>query len=119
MGEIMARWQDGLPNKAKINHLDYKIRWMTPAEFEACGNDGECDHSAGVISLNPGMSRQQTAETLWHEIKHAIWHAFAFKPSRSEERVVRAHAQFESGFMRDNPEIMRWIVRSLTGRAKR
>lgn len=115
----MARWQDTLPKHVKVNHLDYKIRWMTAAEFQASGNDGECDHSASLISLNPDMSRQQTAETLWHEIKHAIWHAFAVKPSRSEERVVRAHAQFEAGVMRDNPDLMRWILRNLASRPRR
>lgn len=71
---------------------------------------GECKPGAKVISINRDANRKQKAETIFHEVLHAILYETGLNhilEDGHEEAIVRAmeHGLVRSGLLRNLEEI--------------
>lgn len=53
---------------------------------------GDCDCNQRLIRIRSGQDREQQAETLIHELLHAIWGTLALKDKEPEEHAVHSLA---------------------------
>jgi hypothetical protein len=97
-----------IPTKVKIGALDYRIEVAVLPD-----NDyGNCDTHTQVIYLTPNQTAQSAADTLLHEILHAIYNdSGLFTIKRPDEEItVRLIATWLKGVFRDNPEVTEFIL---------
>lgn len=77
---------------------------------------GQCDDGTKVISIDPSLNQTPfgEADTVLHEIFHAILRqqGRAYRPS--EEVYVHALATGLCGVLRDNPALLRYLTKSLS-----
>ena len=110
----MTAKRGGLPEFVKVGHLTYKIAEMTRKDAERADIYGDIVHSDASIRVKEGMAPGATAETLLHEIMHAVFDEWEIKmPIAEEERIVGAMARGMATVMRDNPAVMAWMMKTL------
>jgi len=102
-----------LPLKVKVSYLDYNIQEL-PFELAVAGDKhGDCDHIANLIRVQlKGHSQQQQANTLFHEIIHAVFHLYGVS-LKTEEMVVCGLSNGFCQVIRDNPKVMKFICGGL------
>jgi hypothetical protein len=106
-----------LPTRIKVGHFVYRVeRWRS--EGEAGDRWGECDHGELVIRLRPVIPGTQLADTLIHEILHAIHNVWGLRVGDDEERIVAVTATALLTVFRDNPKLLAWLGANLKGEAK-
>jgi hypothetical protein len=104
--------ENGLPEGVRIGPYDYTIRAMDRIEVLESGAMGMCDEEFNVISLAVDSQPIHLAETVIHEILHALWGA-ADLPDEGpvdEERIVTALAKGILQVARDNPAVLAFIA---------
>lgn len=101
--------------KVKVGHIDVIVR----------GNDGpigdtedagQWDGTKGECVINTQQSPALIAETVIHELMHALWLNAGLPGRASEERAVNSLSKGLSSLIRDNPELIRQLARALNGR---
>lgn len=100
-----------MPTSIRVGHLT-----VTVSEDLPKGNDdeqGEFDDNTCRIRLLPGQAPAVKADTLCHEIVHAIYFAFGLKKEMKEERVARQLTGPILLVARDNPELVAWLKQQL------
>lgn len=92
---------------------------FTVSEEDAMDEAGMCVPTLCLIKYNPTHDIQQIRDTVWHEIKHCIYYETGLsyeleskdEEHPSEEMLVRRSSTMELEVMRDNPQLMRWLLR--------
>ena len=104
-----------LPNKIKVLAMDYTVKAMTTNEAASKGRYGECDSNLLEIRIDPQWKPQKKAETLLHEMLHAISNSMALDASefKSDEDMVHPMASGLAAVIRDNPKTFQAIVKAL------
>lgn len=94
----------------KILGKTYTIEYVS-LPLDETAMYGTCDPRSQLIRINAHCSvhPEQQRETLWHEIKHAVWDEMNVD-SREEESWVRPMSTGEFAVMTDNPGLMEWII---------
>lgn len=93
----------------KVDHRNIRVEAMEH-NAKACGFFH--DHE-GLIQIDYTIAPEQQADTLIHEILHAIW-ASRSMPSRvSEEQAVTKLASGLATVLRDNPFLSLWLGEAL------
>jgi hypothetical protein len=114
--ETPAYAVDKLPASVKIGHADYGIVIMGAAESTSRDRWGECSHVEGVIRVMRYFpNSRQAAETLLHEINHAIYAVWGVDDADREERVVEHMTAGLTCVLRDNPWLLAWLAECLGG----
>lgn len=72
--------------KIKINKLTYTIEFVTTTFVE--NTLGTCESSAGKIQVLNSLSKEQTRQTLIHELTHAYLWAYGFFEWASNEEAM-------------------------------
>lgn len=104
----------GLPRRVKVGHLTYRVSEMDRKTAERSDIYGDMVASEASIRVKAGMAPGATAETLMHEIFHAIYDEWAIKSAEdNEERLVDAFSKGMVTVMRDNPDVVRWFMSAL------
>lgn len=80
--------------------------------------DGLFVGQANEIKLNLNLQSHYLLEVLWHEIKHAIHAAYTLDDQDDEERIVSVTATAEIIVLRDNPELLKFMVETLKAPTK-
>lgn len=81
-----------------------------PALNLGTGNVGLCDNSNLVIHILDGQHPIEEADTLIHELLHAIWFIMSIDHGAvDEEGVVRRLAAGLIGVFLDNPELLAYL----------
>jgi hypothetical protein len=106
-----------LQKSVRVGHCDFAFEMMTPREATAADQFGHCDYENLAIRLAPGQPSQQLANTVVHEIGHAILRLFGVADNAPEEEYVTNGANGWCGVIRDNPELMKWLSAALNYRA--
>lgn len=109
---------ENIPKHVKVGYKDYRIEFAPVGAVIAGGLYGECRHAEGVIVIAPGIDAKETANTLLHEILHAVWRCFNIPRGKAgilddvlnEEIAVGGTANGLCAVMRDNPEVFNWIA---------
>ena len=95
-----------IPDTIQIGLLTYSVRFST-VHVKASHPDwiGYCDYKNLEIVLCEDLPRQRIIETLWHEVKHAIyaWGNVWPETELNGESAVAAVAELEILALRANP----------------
>lgn len=75
---------------------------------------GECDHYERVIRIDDALDSTKSANTLLHELFHAIWTTYALENDDKEERVVTVLSNGLAQVWRDNPDLVKFLNKSLS-----
>jgi hypothetical protein len=104
-----------LPASIKVGPFRYRVvcDWQ---EFANLGSGpdlwGECHHKVETIYLNPRLAGTALAETLWHEVKHVVYRAAGIEDDKemTEEQAVNTASPMELAVLRENPELVRFLL---------
>ncbi len=102
------------PTSLKIGPYDYTIETIDNLNDKVGQLFGQHDPETNTIRINGSITNEQIkAETLWHEILHAIWNVFHIGSYRigedAEEFVVANLATGTMMVLRDNPELRKYL----------
>ena len=92
------------PSSVQVGLFEYTILIGDPTH--ANGLYGKTTHSDLQIVIYPTGKDTVDLDTLWHEIKHAIWHMINLQDTDDEERIIRAMTTAELKVYQDNPELL-------------
>jgi hypothetical protein len=95
----------------KIGYRSYKLQRMTKIEAEREASWGQCDCQEGIIRIFPNHDDKVTANTLLHEMLHAIHHEWHINDGDNEENIVTKFANGITTLFNDNPDLIRYIAR--------
>ncbi len=93
------------PFDIKIVHLDARTA------RQAYGLFSEERHEIGLRKTF--KNKQQCAETLVHELLHAIWSVQTINHKDGEERIVSKLSMGLTQVIRDNPHLVDYLKRAL------
>ena len=102
------------PTSVRIGHFDYRVEDWNSDKASLASRYGECSHLEKVIRVARHHGPRQAAETLLHEMLHAIWNQWVIEDSDPEERVVNTLTGALCSAWRDNPEAFEWIRQQVT-----
>jgi hypothetical protein len=102
----------GLPPSIRVGPHDIKIRLVSEKEL---GDDfGIFQNDRLEITLCEEYAAGSLAvDTALHEILHAIWLVSMRESSGTEEQVCSTIASQLTQVLRDNPELVKWIQKSV------
>jgi len=104
----------GLPTEVDILNLTYTINWMNPPEESGAEHLGLCDFQSQIISVTKTLPRQSRAETLLHEIIHAINHGMGAPSKVDEEKFTTKMSIGIATAIKQSPEVWKWIMKEIT-----
>lgn len=112
-----------MPYQILVGWKIYRVEVWNHELAEAHHKYGECDHVAGVIRIDLHYGHRQAAETLMHEILHAIYCVGCLVAQRevtepmnvSEEHVVSYTASWLAAVMVANPALLAYLTFAFTG----
>tara|TARA_R110002126_G_scaffold175915_2_gene324492 strand:- start:708 stop:1034 length:327 start_codon:yes stop_codon:yes gene_type:complete len=96
-----------LPKHIKVGPFDFPVRPISQALGRRLCEDGDFD--GDTIHIAAGQRGPALADTVMHELLHAIFKTFALKDEDDEERIVSAIATALTGVFRDNQNFAPWI----------
>lgn len=106
--------EPALPAYVRVGHEDIKIERATREEL--IDAEGEFDSRKQRIRLGDWLPPQQAAETMLHELDHAIWpHGGVLLIGDIEENHVGRLSPARAQLMRDNEALFDWIRHNLRG----
>lgn len=97
------------PIKVRIMGRDYVVVFDSDSLL-GLENLGTCNNHNCVIAVKDGQHPVEEADTLIHEIMHAIWYTMHISGSGAgEEEVVRRMASGFMGVLMDNPDLLKYL----------
>lgn len=99
------------PHKVRIFGREYSINFHAFSHL----NDsdlGNCNNIYHTINIADGLSPMEEADTVLHEVLHAIAWAMhlEFGCESTEERIVAAFATGIMGVLQDNPRLAEYLA---------
>ena len=100
----------------RIGYREYTIsfvkRFTDGDHIGECENPAKHTHAKGKIRIKAGQEPVEKANTIMHEINHAIAYTYGLNLSDDmEERVVTAFTNGLIAFIRDNPKFVIKLLR--------
>lgn len=97
------------PSHLNIKGKPWKVRIVSRDKIG--GALGECNYAESRLSVATKQSPFDTRDTLLHESLHAMLHGVQWeKTVEEEEKYVLDLATGLTSLLRDNPELVRWLV---------
>ncbi len=97
----------------RVGPFDVAIKKLTGEAAESCL--GTFKESTMTISMGSEFeSNQIEAETLLHELFHAIYSVSGAKRRDKQERIVSQMSLVTAGVFRDNPALINWLKEKLS-----
>lgn len=106
-----------LPSSVKIGYRTFKIEQWDPIDAIGANRYGEVCPTSLKIKIATHYGQVEAANTLQHEILHAIWCTWPIHETDDEERLVSTIANALSTVWLDNPSVLAWISDALHPRA--
>jgi len=104
------------PTKVRVFHVDYSITWSSKKKMGT--TLGLFRQGAQKIEISTDQGEQQAADSLHHEIIHAIRDAVGCCYTESDEVQTRAVNVGLICARRDNPQVFAWIDQVFAGGAR-
>jgi hypothetical protein len=105
---------EALPTMIRVNAFDFKIEKWKPAVAERAHRYAECSTVDQIIRIRTDLSSpEKAADTLLHELSHAIWWAHGVDDADAEERTVNLTCTAWTAIYRNNPWLLEWLARCL------
>lgn len=103
-----------LPSSVKVAYRTYRIEMLDHWEATEKQRFGECDKNAAVIRLDEKLDRFKMANTVLHELIHAIWYAFNGPEAKiTEENIAFVVSNGLTTVLRDNPALAVWLTEAV------
>lgn len=99
-----------LPTRVKIIAHDYEVQQLPDELMHE--NMGFCNSVTQQIHVGLGLSATQEAETLVHEILHAVFYHLSLK-GNAEEQIVNGLSLGFVAVLRDNPHLWKYLSETL------
>ena len=101
-------WQETVPTSIKVGYRTYSVSLMDHWESTDKQAFGRCDNNGGRIELDAHMDAPKAANTLLHELMHAVWYVWGMDRKVEEEPAVTIMSNGLTTIMRDNPAFGEW-----------
>lgn len=107
------------PKKVKILYTEYEVIVAPLNEWNVEPDNplwGKVEWGEQAIYLDDSQSVDLMRETLWHEVKHIAWQYAGLPKSvylngrTDEEDVVARLSVVEITIMKENPELMKFLL---------
>lgn len=109
-----AKLVASLPEKIRVGPFDMRLIPMETYTANAMEVFGYFKRDEQVIAFEATPSTcEGIADTLLHEILHAIWWAYGIEDRDEEERTVATMATAWTQVYRDNPWLLKWLAKAL------
>ena len=96
-----------VPTTVQVGPYSYKVVLLAKEMSELFG---ETDSREQAIRLHPDQARDSMADTLLHEVLHAVWHCSGLHDGKyNEEQVVRGLTTWLLLVLRDNPDLVGYL----------
>lgn len=102
--------------KLKVGYRSIAIGPMPEGVYESSNHLGEFRRGAGTITVYAGQPVDELADTIIHEVLHAIWAERELGQKVEEEAAVTALAHGLTAVFKDNPEFAAVWLKCLAGR---
>ena len=100
------------PDTIEIGGRAIRLQWRPAKDMKDCL--GQFVYAKGKIEVARGQLEYDEADTVLHEILHAILHLQGREEDPdTEERFVRALATGLLPVLRNNPALTTWLMRPL------
>lgn len=99
------------PKSVKVLNIDYSIEWTGEDWRNQTSSHGQQSYERQRLIIQKG-SPQVEADTLLHEIMHAVADAMSLTDGATEEEFVSRMATGVLTVWRDNPILIKWISRN-------
>ena len=100
-----------LPKTIKVGYADYKIVQMKREIADADSKDGHCNVREHIITIRAeNRPQSEIANTLLHEVMHAIWYMWGNGSGQEEETCVTTLSNGLLTVMRDNKEFVEYTT---------
>ena len=97
-----------LPTHIKVGPFDFAVLPISQDLGRRLREDGDFD--GDCIHVTKGQRGPALADTVLHELLHAVFATFCLKDEDDEERIVSAMATGIVGILRDNPKFGKWLA---------
>jgi hypothetical protein len=109
-----AKLVQSLPDSIRVGPYDMRLMPLDGSTAEAAGVFGFFKRRDQVIAIDVDhVSCTGLADTLIHEITHAIWWVQGLEDKDEEERTVGTLSTGWTQVYRDNPWILDWLKKAL------
>lgn len=100
------------PRALRIGYITYRVEEWAPRAAASVSKYGEAAHVERVIRVDLIHGPVQSAETLLHEIVHALKEVSPLrsKDEVEDEELANLISQGLTQVMRDNPALRAWLV---------
>jgi len=95
----------------RIGYRYYQLKEWAEPELVTTDSYGQCDKQRGIIYYCTHLEPALVAETLVHEINHAIWHEYNLQDDDREERIVHGFGTGWTQVWIDNPDLIKYITK--------
>jgi len=100
----------------RIGYKDYTLRFVEGL-MNKSDTMGECFKTLGIIEIDKSLSEIEMANTIIHEIMHAVHHTHGLgymgNTEDAEERVINSLGNGLTQVFRDNPELTTLVFNNL------
>lgn len=100
---------DKMPKLISIGYRTYEVTPLEMADHEMTEKYGWCDKANCNIYVYTGGEAMVVADTLLHEVLHAVWAHMGLDDKHEEEAVVNRLSTGLSTVMYDNPDLVDFI----------
>jgi len=98
------------PTTVAVGPHTYSVVLVPSGILKDANRAGQCNVQGLVIAVDAAQARSQVADTLLHEITHALLEVIDLDED-VEERVALAMGPGLLALLRDNPALVRWVTR--------
>lgn len=103
-----------LPGRIRVGLYDFTIQKWEATQAASAQRFGECSCAEQRIAVQRDMpTRVKAADTMLHEVGHAVWWAFGVEDADKEERTVSIMSSGMATVYRDNPWLLDWLKEAL------
>ena len=106
---VLKSAYDTMPLVVRVANLKYRITVKPRIEMDTLQCMGMCHLDSGEIWLADYLKDDMLAETLLHELFHAIHANFDLDDNSTEEEFTLATARGVAQLWYDNPKLMSWF----------
>lgn len=108
-----------LPSRLRIGAVDFDVELRSMLHAAAHMRRGEFSAEEQTIWVQEQFASSHcAAQTVVHEVLHALFYVQGIEQGDSEERIVGALARGLVQVFRDNPGLVPWLVEAVRGNAR-
>lgn len=107
--KVLKSLYDTMPKTIRVGNLTYKVYAQRSVQMDMMQCMGVCLLDKSEIWVSPDLHDQMLAETLLHEVIHAIHANFDLTDDCNEERYTLLTARGIAQLWYDNPKLIEWF----------